>query len=103
MALDWADYLRSHAERIYSCGSTLVEQGALLIAERRAELPATFKARDIRRKNWAGLGGDADAIEAAIDLLVDHGYCRALPVTTTNAGGRPTTAFEWNPNLKAEN
>ena len=34
-ALGWADYLRSHANRLYAAGDTMVETGAKLIVERR--------------------------------------------------------------------
>ena len=39
-ALAWADYLRSHANRLYSSGNTMIEDGARLILERRHQLPA---------------------------------------------------------------
>jgi Protein of unknown function (DUF3987) len=48
-ALDWADYLRSHAARLYSAGSVMAENGARL--KRRAQLPECFTARDVQRKN----------------------------------------------------
>src|ERR1700730_15820590 len=60
-ALDWADYLRSHAIRLYSAGSVMAENGARLIIERRAQLPESFTARDVQRKEWAGLA-DRDAV-----------------------------------------
>jgi Protein of unknown function (DUF3987) len=60
-ALEWADYLRSHAIRLYSAGSVMAENGARLIIERRAQLPESFTARDVQRKEWAGLA-DRDAV-----------------------------------------
>jgi uncharacterized protein DUF3987 len=54
-ALDWADYLRSHATRLYSAGSVMAENGARLIIERRAQLPECFTARDVQRKEWGQL------------------------------------------------
>ena len=38
-ALGWADYLRSHANRLYSAGETMAENGARLIIERGHQLP----------------------------------------------------------------
>src|SRR5438105_5495163 len=49
-ALDWADYLRSHATRLYSAGSVMAENGARLIIERRAQLPECFTARNVYQK-----------------------------------------------------
>lgn len=100
-ALDWADYLLSHVMRLYSIGHMQTEQGALLIIERRAQLPDPFTARDIHRKNWAGIA-DRDAVADAMELLVNNGYCRETLVPTTVAGGRPTQVYYWNPCLKGE-
>jgi len=74
-ALDWADYLRSHATRLYFAGSVMAENGARLIIERRAQLPECFTARNVHQKAWAGLA-DRDAVAAAIELLIVAGYCR---------------------------
>ncbi len=100
-ALDWVDYLRSHANRLYSSGLTQIEQGARLIIERREQLPDRFTARDVQRKAWSGIA-DKDAVADAIDLLIGNGYCREVPIAATTSGGRPTTAYEWNPCLKRE-
>jgi hypothetical protein len=88
-ALDWADYLFSHAIRLYSAGSVLAENGTRLLIERRAQLPETFTARDVQRKVWAGLG-DRDAVMDSIDLLVSTNTCREAPPP---AAGRLPTAF----------
>ncbi|ATQ67411.1 MULTISPECIES: YfjI family protein [Methylosinus] len=100
-ALDFAEYLRSHARRLYSAGAVAVENGAKLIVERRAQLPEPFTARDVQRKAWAGIA-DRDSVGAAIDLLLEGGYCREAPVPTSTAGGRPTTSYIWHPQLKVE-
>lgn len=48
LALGWADYLRRHANRLYSSGNTIVaEDGARLVLERRDTLPDDFAIRDI--------------------------------------------------------
>ncbi|WP_425332093.1 YfjI family protein [Rhodoblastus acidophilus] len=100
-AFDWADYLRTHANRLYSAGSTMAESGAKLILERRAQLPEKFTARDIQRKAWAGIA-DRDAVADAIDMLVSHGYCREELSAASPAGGRPTVSYIWNPRIKSE-
>jgi hypothetical protein len=100
-ALGWADYLRSHANRLYSAGETMVENGARLIIERRHLLPEQFTPRDVQRKGWASLS-DRDAVASAIDMLVSTHHCRELPPTVHQAGGRPSVSYIWNPSLKAE-
>lgn len=98
-ALGWADYLRSHANRLYASGGTVAEDGARLILDRRSQLPSPFTARDILRKGWAGLT-EREAVSTATDLLVATRHCREVPRPSGADGGRPTTAFVWHPSLK---
>lgn len=98
-ALGWADYLRSHANRLYAAGETMAETGAKLIVERRAQLPQKFTARDVQRKAWAGLA-DREAVAAAIDVLIGTHHVRELTVDGGPNGGRPSTAHAWNPKLE---
>ena len=99
-ALAWAEYLRSHANRLYSAGNTMIEDGARLILERRHQLPEEFTLRDIYRKAWAGLS-DRDAVAMAVDLLVTTHHCREIERPGASAGGRPTVSYRWNPMLEA--
>jgi hypothetical protein len=99
-ALGWADYLRSHANRLYSSGETMAEDGARLIIERRHQLPDAFTARDVHKKGWAGLG-DRGTVTAAIEMLTATNYCREVIVKPLPAGGRPTASYCWNPALQA--
>jgi hypothetical protein len=100
-ALGWADYLRSHANRLYSAGETMAADGARLIVERRHQLPESFTLRDIQRKGWASLA-DRDAVISAIELLVATHHCREVPPVVHQAGGRPSISYIWNPSLKLE-
>ena len=88
-ALDWADYLRSHANRLYSLGETMAADGARLIVERRGQLPVPFTARDVHQKGWAGLA-DRPAVTAALELLLATHHCREAIQQGTASGGRPT-------------
>ncbi|MAO14399.1 YfjI family protein [Marinobacter sp.] len=92
MALELADYLKSHAERLYAIVGNSAIKGAKLILQRREKLPTPFTARDIRRKQWQGLS-DMEDVREAIDTLQDHRYLKVLPVQT---GGRPTWQYFWN-------
>lgn len=101
-ALDWADYLRTHANRLYSSGEMImVEDGAKLIIGRRHNLPGQFTVRDIHQKSWAGFG-DIATVKAAIQMLTCTNHCREVVVESpVNAsGGRPpSTKYCWNPRL----
>lgn len=97
-ALEWADYLRSHAKRLYASADSAFDDAARLILERRAQLPSPFSARDVHRRGWAGIT-DRDVVEAALTILIDAGYCRAIRRPAGKDGGRPTSEFRWHPSL----
>jgi len=100
-ALGWAEYLRSHAARLYSAGEVMAEDGARLILERRAQLPEPFTARDIHRRKWAGLS-DRDAVGAALDVLETTNHVQTVPGGPGPQGGRPSECYTWHPALKVE-
>jgi hypothetical protein len=93
-ALGWADYLRSHANRLYSAGEQMAEDGARRIIERRHQLPEQFTPRDIQRKAWASLA-DRDAVVSAIEMLVTSHHCREVPPVMGQSGGRPSLSYIW--------
>jgi len=99
-ALGWADYLRSHANRLYSSGETMAEDGARLIIERRNQLSDSFTARDVHKKGWAGLS-DRETVTASIEMLIATSHCREVQGKPVAAGGRPTITYCWNPALQA--
>ncbi len=94
-ALEWADYLRSHANRVYSLVSNAGVIGAKIILKRRPKLPKLFTSRDIQRKGWAGLTTHSD-VQDAIDLLLEHRWIFAELIDTTEQGGRPSIRYTWN-------
>lgn len=100
-ALAWADYLRSHANRLYSSGNTMIEDGARLILERRHQLPDEFTVRNVHQKDWGGLT-DRDTVIAAIELLVATHHCREIERSDGASRGRPTATYRWNPNLRED-
>ena len=102
-------YLRPHAVKIYRhLGHDPGYQGARRIARWLVENPAVtrFTARDISRKQWAGLTGrnettGKDYLRAALDHLDNvAGWVRAEEVPAGPRGGRPTTVYIVNPNIK---
>ena len=93
MALEWADLLRTHAERLYSAATNRAIEGAKLILKRRGKLPNPFKTKTVQQRGWAALD-DHKAAQAAIDLLVEHGH---LTEVETPTGGRPRVDYYWHP------
>jgi len=88
-ALAWLDYLTPHARRIYHAVEH-PETGAaelLLARVQRGEVPASFKAWEISRKGWHGLG-DREAVKKACRLLFEYGWLIELDAGGAT-GGRP--------------
>ncbi len=96
-AIAWSEYLRSHAERVYAEGANQAIENARTIERHMARraLPDPFTAREVQRKGWTGLA-TREAVEEALEVLVDHGHIRVLP-SQKDAIGRPTIRYEINP------
>lgn len=98
-ALAWADFLRSHTERLYSAVTGSQVAGARLIHQRRAKLPQPFTVRDVRRKQWSGLAS-IEEVREAIEVLEDYRHVQCLRVPA--GGGRTKTLFYWHSSLAPE-
>lgn len=92
MALEWADYLLTHAKKLYAIGETTPYQGARLIIARRSQLPEKFTPRDVQRKGWAGLD-EIEDVKEALECLVEYGHITAIESDKTT--GRPSTHYAW--------
>jgi putative DNA primase/helicase len=86
-AVALAEYLETHARRVYGAGAAHDTAAARLILARihKGDLADGFSARDIRIKEWSGLT-DSDQITASLELLTDCGW---IAQTTTKTGGDP--------------
>ncbi len=93
-ALDWADYLLSHAQRLYSIAINQSIDNARLILKRKNKLDNPFTARDIHRKNWIGLDS-INAVTEALEYLIDFNYLISIDLATTAQGGRPSITYQW--------
>lgn len=89
-ALDWCEFLEAHARRIYAPACDNGLSAAHLLVKRRQELPGQFTTRDVYRRGWAGL--DREAVEGAVEVLVEHGHLAEQLIDT---GGRPTAIYTW--------
>lgn len=91
-------FFREHAQRIYGVVRKydLASAYELVARIKKGQIPNGFNARDdVQRKEWDGLrtGGE---IEAAVDLLVRHGYLRAEELQTN---GRNKRIIQIHPEL----
>ena len=106
-ALAWADYLRTHAERLYAAAVTpetgaarallsKIQNGRLIDGD--GVCLSMFTPRQISTKGWTGLGTPA-AVRAAADVLVDFDWLRQEVVRSADerGRGRPSDRYLLNP------
>lgn len=92
MALEFADYLKSHAHRLYSIVDNGAIQGAKMMLKRQDKLPSPFTPREVQRKGWAGLT-EREQVQDALDVLEEHNQVKRQYQNDT--GGRPSVRFYW--------
>lgn len=106
-ALEWADYLRTHAERLYAAAvipettaanKLLDKIRAGKLCDGDGVLLEAFTPRLVAVKHWAGLG-TPNAVRKAADLLVDYGWLARDVLPTGAAGGRPSERYLIHPRL----
>lgn len=92
----FAQYLKQHANRIYSSVSGHDHTAVRLLAERLLDqrLSSPFTNRSLVHKGWAGLTSKEQA-QAAIDALTEYGW---LTETEIRSGGRPSVKYSLNAN-----
>ena len=91
-ALAWAEYLETHAHRVYGAVTQAEVAAAKAILRRieRGDLQAPFTTRDVWRPGWAGLS-DRALVVRALELLADYGHLTVEVDRET--GGRPATRY----------
>lgn len=101
MAIQWSEYLFSHAERVYNGLGNPVDNGAIQLSKNimRGKLESPFSARDVYRKSWHLLGNKAKA-QRAIDLLVEFGWLEPFDPKPAEVGRSPSTQYLINPKIK---
>jgi len=106
-ALAWAEYLRSHAERMYSAAIVPETTGAKLLLEKIKSrklidgdgvLMESFTPRMVYGNGWTGLG-TSEAVRNAAELLTDYGYLIKEIVPSGSLGGRPSDRYLIHPKL----
>jgi hypothetical protein len=96
MAVRWCEYLESHALRVYAMATNPERQVALPLLRRLVAWPdgKPIRVRAIREHGWQGLTS-TDAIEAALELLIEAGWVQSIPVRPVS--GRPTVEYRCHP------
>ena len=106
-ALAWAEYLRTHAERLYAAAVMPETTGARMLLDKikRGKLANadgvlldSFTPREVAVKGWTGLG-TSDAVRKAAELLTDYGYLALDAKPAGAAGGRPSERYLLHPAL----
>jgi hypothetical protein len=97
-AIEYVEYLRTHAERIYSLPEQYVLIGAKVILKNFDKLNDTFLVRDVYRKKWKGLT-TKDLVEPSLAILEESGYCMPLE-TDPKSIGRSTTYYVKHPDYQ---
>ncbi|MDM1310832.1 MULTISPECIES: YfjI family protein [Acinetobacter] len=105
MAIEWCDYLESHARRIYGLVLHSSNFKASILANKLIKLPESdkwrtdgFSAREVFRKNWKSLT-DIQHIYEALDILNEACWVHVEEVEATVKGGRPTKRYWINPKI----
>ena len=90
LAVEWCDYLETHARRIYGLAMRMSLQSArkLLKKIRDGEVRDGFNARDVYIKNWSFLDTEERA-NAGIKECIAASWLREIPSPRLAGRGRP--------------
>ena len=93
-SIEFSQYLRDHANRVYASASGHDLRAVRLLAARllKGDLPDGFTRRTLVVKGWSGLS-TLEQAQAAIDALVEYGW---LIEEEARSGGRPTVRYCLN-------
>jgi Protein of unknown function (DUF3987) len=99
-ACAWAEYLESHARRVYSRGLSPDYAVARALATHilKGDLPRDFALRDVYRHQWTDLT-TSDLARKAVEVLLDLDW---LGESSEETGGRPRRRFLVNPRIWEE-
>lgn len=93
-AIGWAQYLESHARRIYGSIAHRSVAAASNLAGKILDgsLPREFTLREVYRHGWTGLSERSEAF-AAVEVLLDHDW---ISESRVESGTKPKTVFRVN-------
>jgi hypothetical protein len=100
-AILWANYLESHAMRLYAVAACPERVLASPLLNRLLDWDEDrpIRVRDIRQKGWRGLS-DPKAIESTLEALEADGWLQSIEDGRSSKGGRPTISYVMHPEAK---
>ena len=98
-ALAFAEYLESHARRVYASGleAETAAAKAILNHIKNGDLEDGFTARDIHQRGWSHLT-EREHVGLGLALLEDHAFVAAEQ--SPKGPGRPKISYRINPAVK---
>lgn len=99
----WADYLESHARRIYGLVGGMGQRAAAELAKKitKGTLKSGFTVWDIYHEHGWHLLDTKERAQQAVDELVASGWLRAVPIEVR--GRQPKVGYEINPKIIVKN
>jgi hypothetical protein len=90
LAVQWCDYLETHARRIYAMAESPEHAAAVRLAEKikAGALLSPFTCKMVYDKGWHGLK-DKQEVGAACDILIDENWLMMQRKPATGNRGRP--------------
>ncbi len=100
-ALAFAEYLESHAMRIYGMETQFhIEVSRLILGKiRDGKLISPFTNKDVWRPQWSGLT-DSRRTSKCLGYLVNEGYLREISVQSSIRGGAVKTQYYIHPSIQ---
>jgi len=100
-AMAWADYLSSHAFKVYTAARTPMTTAAHILARKIQDgaVKSPFTCRDVYVHGWQGL--DRESTEMAADNLAGLDWLRE-EIISRPGPGRPKTVYHINPVIMEE-
>jgi hypothetical protein len=100
LAVRWAEYLESHARRVYALPESDETTAAevLLAKLQSGKLSSPFTARQVERKKWSGLTL-GETVKAAIRSLELHGW---IVEEVEKTGGRDLVRYRAHETITAQ-
>jgi len=97
-ALAWAEYLETHATRLYAAAITPEIAGAKALLRRikAGAMGTAFTVREVYRNKWQHLA-TPEAARRACEVLSDFNWIRPEERDFREFGGRPSESFQVNP------
>lgn len=100
-AITWAEYLETHAERVFAIGlnANISKAKAILAKIQNGSIKDGFGTRDIIRSGWSGLT-ELEDVKEGLQVLFEHGYLKIKEEKNKNpTAGRPAERYLINPKI----